>query len=162
LQIEQDVVGLLSGHIRARQGVSTMRYVYKLEVEPDHKKLGLTRMIGKDVAYFDNFPTVKRALAILHKHRYRHPSKLDVSLMRDLGGEKEVREQQREQKLFNETVDKIVVECGIPSKKSFLSPKWTKTELKELSKEERSIAMVSNGCDYGRIRLSRIRVWSAS
>jgi len=133
-----------------------MTEIYKLEITPDHKKLGLKLLLGRAVAYFDSIPTKAKALKVFMRAKRSRVSKFDRKYM----GSKLANEHQRENLIFYKAVESILKEVDV-SKASFKTPKWSKGEMKELSAEERSIAAISIGAKDGRFYISRLRVWSA-
>jgi len=134
-----------------------MTYAYRIEVFPDHEKLGLKRLVGHVNAYFDSIPTKAKALEVILGAR-RKLSKLDKKYMYIAGGMKMVSENAREHKIFYKAVESIIREVDVP-KDSFDTPKW-QGDMKDLSREEKSIATVSFSAKDGRLYLSRVRVWS--
>lgn len=133
-----------------------MTEIYKVEIHPDHKKLGLRLLIGHATAYFDSIPTKAKALKVFIRAKRTRVSRFDRKCM----GSKLANEHQRENLVFYKAVESIVKEVSV-SKDSFKAPKWSKSEMKELSAEERSIAAISIGAKDGRFFISRLRVWSA-
>ena len=86
-----------------------MVYAYCLEVFPDHKKLGLKRLVGSVHAYFDTIPTKAKALKVVIG-QMRRMSKLDIKYM----GKKLVKEEEQENKIFYRAIESVIREVDIP------------------------------------------------
>lgn len=132
-----------------------MIHVYKLEVTPDHKKLGLKILIGHAVSYFDRFPTRSSILRAFARSERSRITRFDRKCM----GPELADRTQKENIIFYKAVKSVLNEINIP-KDAFKTPKWSKKELSELSPGERAIGAISIGGKDGRLMLSRIRVWS--
>jgi hypothetical protein len=133
-----------------------MTEIYKLEVTPDHKKLGLKMLLGHATAYFDSIPTKAKALKVFMRSKKHRITRFERKFM----DAETASETQRENLIFYKAVESIVKEVDV-SEDAFKTPKWSEAELKEFSPEERSIAAISIGAKNGRFYISRIRVWSA-
>lgn len=136
-----------------------MTYVYKIEVRPDAKKLGLKNLVGHVRAYFSGIPSRARMLRAFRERKGGSFDKLTEELVLEMGGEKLLNKERREKEVFNKAVLDIIRQVRI-SKDCFKTPKLLMKQ-KGLAPDERRVAVVSYGAEKGRLSITKCKVLPA-